>query len=87
MDKELVNLKLAVTRFSKAMFNKLERKYVDGFIGWDREENTLNILAKLNEHCEKQFSNPTDENLVDIANLSMMLWNLRDKQTTKGEGR
>lgn len=80
MDKELVNLKLAVTRFSKAMFEKLERKYVEGWTGWDKSENAFNILAKLDEHYHKQLSAPTDENLVDIANLSMMLWNLTNKE-------
>lgn len=71
---ELAKINLTIARFAKAMFEKMEKKCAEGYSGWDKRENSLNIFGGFAEHCEEQLTNPTTENLVDIANYCMMLW-------------
>jgi hypothetical protein len=69
---EIDALDACVNAFAKEMKRKLKRKYMEGFSGWDKKEYESIITQKLIEHSVK---NRGEE--IDIANLSMMLWNMR----------
>lgn len=74
-DIELKKLEHVVDNFSEEMKKKLREKYSEGFYGWDDPNNKDLIKHELKIHIEKD-----GEQYIDIANLSMMLWNLENKR-------
>lgn len=68
-DKKLYDVALA---FCGDMFNRLEDKEVEGFVGWDNTETcTKNSLKRrILEHLDK----PRKKDMVDLANLAMFLY-------------
>lgn len=71
-DIELKKLEQVVDNFSEEMKKKLRMKRYEGFHGWDKPNNKDLIKHELKKHIEKD-----GEQYIDIANLSMMLWNLQ----------
>ncbi len=70
---EIDALDKLVNSFAKEMKKKLKKKYLEGYTGWDNKEDEKLIKRKLKEHCLKKTDS---ENMVDIANLVAMLWNM-----------
>ena len=58
--------------FTDAMFHKLTDKVISGYKGWDNP----NILETLKS---KLADNINDQDWVDVANIAMFLWNLKQK--------
>lgn len=71
---ELVALTKMVDAFANAMKERLEAKLDAGKTGWDNADNALDYRLRLGQRAYSKDS--TDENLIDIANLAMMVWNL-----------
>ena len=71
--KEQIKLHDAVQNFSGAMMNKLLKKQSEGYQGWDRPECREVLEEKLLAHVKRGLEG---ENLVDIANFCMMLWQM-----------
>src|SRR5688500_8707654 len=68
---ELSALNACVDSFAHAMKEKLMRKWMrDGKAGWDDPEWRDHIRESLTRHVEKG-------DMVDVANLAMMLWNFK----------
>ena len=61
-----------MSAFTETMFNKLLKKISQGYSGWDSRtpEVIESIKAKL-------ANNINNGDCVDVANLSMMLWNIQ----------
>ena len=78
-DEEEHSLCNLIERFSHEMFVKmLRKKREEDYEGWDVESisNIDDLWESLQEHVEKG-SEP--DNLVDIANFCVFIWNLRRK--------
>ena len=98
---EIERLSHAVADFGEAMRKKLWKKYREGYTGWSDDSDPCvieNLREKLDDHVRRYFGRPVllvplcDERatdpaqLVDIANLAMMLWRLEVEGKGK-EGR
>lgn len=64
-----------IEMFSDAMYDKLIKKKNQGYNGWCEKENFQNLLTGFRSHLEKDYTN---ENLIDIAIYSMLIWNLEN---------
>jgi len=71
---DLYHLFQSVDTFAEKMKMKLADKCLDGYKGWDEEENLHGIRESLSRHLEKG-------DMVDVANFSMFLWYLDMKVT------
>lgn len=69
----------AVDTFALAMKDKLREKELEGYDGWDDPECKEGIESALYVHVARQIDG--SDQLVDIANLSMMLWHLQQGET------
>jgi hypothetical protein len=58
--------------FTKEVGQKLLKKIGEGYTGWDNPQLELIMREKLLANLEKQ-------DMVDVAALAMMLWNLHQK--------
>jgi len=69
-------LRALVNKFGKAMLDKLDKKYSEGYKGWyeDNENNIEYLENALLDHFKKPLAK---ENLVDIANFCAFLWNIK----------
>lgn len=67
-----------VDSFALAMKQKLSVKAAEGFYGWDDPLYKDIIEQKLYKHVERQRSG--GHQLIDIANLAMMLWHFEQKE-------
>lgn len=79
MEQELEKLSDLAFRFADAMREKLWKKYDEGFRGWDDDSDSsaLDELRRKLGVCILKYNNGADPSqLVDIGNLSAMLWNL-----------
>ena len=70
-------LQAAWLLFSFKCGDKLEKKEKQGWAGWNNPENEPNLKFKLLQHFEKEW---TQENLVDISNFCLFLWNLKEEE-------
>jgi len=85
----------ALRMFRKAMEAKLKQKREEGRGGWWNEDDCelSELIRLLEEHADKCFGHmePIDidhHQLVDIANLAMMIWfRVSAKKTDKALGR
>lgn len=69
---DLLCLHYALSKFTEAMWDKLEKKHKEGFRGWDSmPEEDLNKM--LVDRALKQFDRGGGEE-VDLANIAMFLW-------------
>jgi hypothetical protein len=66
---EIGLLMQTVAAFTDAMENKLIHKVADGQRGWDSQESIPHIRELLAKNLEQG-----DSQMVDVANLAMMLW-------------
>jgi hypothetical protein len=73
---EVAVLTELVNRFSDKMWHKLIRKLDQGYYGWDDPFLKKSLQESLIKHIEKGFD---AENMVDVANLAAMLWNLETR--------
>ncbi len=74
----LVEQRPAVKQFSGAMELKLLRKDYKG--GWNPDQCTEELLwTSLVAEMEEYIKSNSPEELVDIANFAMMLWNRQNK--------
>jgi adenosyl cobinamide kinase/adenosyl cobinamide phosphate guanylyltransferase len=55
--------------FLEEMQNKLIRKVAEGQRGWDQGCNLQRMREMLKQHVERG-----DNQMVDVANLAMMIW-------------
>ena len=62
-----------IEMFSDAMYDKLIKKKNQGYNGWCEQGNFNNLLIGFRSHLKKDYIN---ENLIDIAIYSMLIWNL-----------
>ena len=79
MEDKLFN---ASMEFYRACDVKLELKEKEGFTGWNNPENKKLLKGGFEEHICKAL---TQDNLVDIANYCMFLWNLIQGSKKGGE--
>jgi len=78
---DLEKLKDMLTKTAHAMFWKLERKYDEGYTGWDDPEKLKNLKSEFYEHFSmKGIGDP--DNIIDIMNLLAMI----RKQILEGRG-
>ena len=68
---EMTALDALVDAFALEMKKKLYKQYVKGYHGWDDPEMKALLETKLNEHVQRG-----EEQMVDVANLAAMLWNM-----------
>lgn len=59
----------ATAAFADAMENRLIQKMADGHRGWDNKESIPHIKELLRKNLQQG-----NDQLVDVANLAMMLW-------------
>ena len=77
---KLEDLFLCVDAFAVAMKEKLLQKHREGFYGWNEQENLKGISDSLLIHATKQHElGIMRREEVDIANLAMMMWNLKGR--------
>lgn len=69
--------KKATSKFVDLMRNRFLRKLTEGYSGWDIESNLPAIKRQLEHHIKKGYAY---QNLVDIANISMMIYFLQQKK-------
>jgi hypothetical protein len=74
-ERDLIQL---VEVFGRHQVEKLKMKMREGYTGWDSPNSVEAMEVSLQQHVDKGFVDP--ENLVDIANLAMFLWNLRGRE-------
>jgi hypothetical protein len=65
-----------VDAFAEAMKEKLNKKRGEGWTGWQENENYAGIKESLVYHATVKGIEGEE---VDIANLSMMIWNLNGR--------
>ena len=72
--KEAEQLALAqlLSSFTDAMASKVMQKVEKGYVGWDQPQIASVLEQKLTENLQKG-------DMIDVANLAMMLWNLQQK--------
>lgn len=59
--------------FVKEMGGKIFQKMEAGYFGWDDERNLTMLQQKLADNMNKN-------DMVDVAALAMMIWNLQQRQ-------
>lgn len=64
-----------VELFGLQQMGKLREKLAAGYEGWSEAENAAAMHNRLQRHVDKGFEDP--DNLIDIANMAMFLWNLQ----------
>ncbi len=82
------DLSIACNKFQIACMQKLEKKEKEGFTKWNDPNFKYDLIHKLWAHCVEYVGKYRDEeknretnkdNLVDIANFCIFLWNLEDR--------
>ena len=70
----LHKLKRAMTEFAKMMGNKMEKKAMAGFKGWDIRHRKMfeQMHADLLEHADRAPKDP--EQYIDVAIYAMFCW-------------
>lgn len=80
MNEEKQRLREALDAFVFKMENRLYEKILEGFEGWDdvawREGMENNLVTKANR--VNWYSPDFKKNLIDIANLAMFLYTLKE---------
>ncbi len=68
----------AVDMFADAMKHKLALKTLEGYMGGLEAENEAEVERRLFDHWARMTQNGGDDfQIVDVANLLMMLWHIR----------
>ena len=67
-------------KFHKVRFNKLYKKYLEGWTDWDDKKTMKDFGGGLKARI---IRNALNEDWVDVANLAMMAWNFK-KQKEEG---
>ena len=80
---EISKLDNAVDDFARAMKEKLHRKALEGFRGWDDPAMFADHRLKIMSLVDHLFTRDEPEE-IDIANLAMMLWFQRDLPAREG---
>lgn len=75
--KEIDRLNKTVDEFAEEMKARLRQKHKEGFRGWGDSYMALNLDKRLIQKATKLVREKKD--IIDIANLAMMLWNLARK--------
>ena len=70
-------LRVACYEFLNACMEKIKEKEEEGYGGWDKPELIKYLEEGLIEHTKKIL---TQDNLVDIANYCIFLWNLIEEK-------
>lgn len=70
-----IGLEALVKGAAKAMLEKLQDRYEQGYHGWDNINLMQELWDKLEEHVDRGLGK---ENMVDIMNLAAFLWNMAD---------
>lgn len=69
-----IGLDELVDAFCLAMKTRLYEKFKVGYTGWDTYD-VEDLILKMQTKAEP--INPTETDLVDVANLAAMIWNRR----------
>jgi len=69
-----IGLDELVDEFCVAMKTRLYEKFKAGYTGWDTDD-VEDLILKMQTKAEP--INPTETDLVDVANLAAMIWNRR----------
>ena len=77
-DHEKLDLLIAADKFKTAMLKKLWIKQNQGYSGWNEKSMRGIIGKKIQEHIKKGFKD--QDNIIDTANLLMMLWHQRNSE-------
>ena len=64
----------ATMKFNLACLNKLEEKERKGWVGWDNPEWKDEFKSEIENHVKRDL---TQDDLIDISNYCMFLWNLQ----------
>ena len=87
--RESEDLSRLVADFAEAMRQKLWRKLREGYRGWDddsdREHVVENLRTNLKDHVRRYEAGEPGQ-IVDIANLTAMLWRFEVKGAKVVEG-
>ena len=70
-------------RFTKAMKVRLVEMMLKGYRGWDNPARLLDFKKTLLEYAQENYYQ-TKRNEDDVANLSLIIWNLWEKEKRKG---
>jgi len=73
IEQEKEKLKVVVYKFTAELHKKLFKKIEEGYEGWNEIKNKEMIKSTLIDKLKKGL---TGDNLVDIANYCMFLWNI-----------
>lgn len=69
---ELDSIDKALEAFARSMREKMHIKAAKGWRGWNDPNNKVLIRNLLQEHVMKDIR--TAKQMVDVANLAMMVW-------------
>ena len=74
---ELKAIDLLCQEFAKKMKEKLYKKYNEGAQNWEKPSEIPFMYDALDKNVthDSAWSGISSQNLVDIANLAMLLWN------------
>ena len=70
-------LLMLIGKFTTMMTLKINKKTIQGYHGWDLSINKATMLKKLRRNLKQ-------EDYVDVANLAMFLWNLKEQERKNG---
>lgn len=69
-------LNTLVDAFAAEMKAKLLQKMREGYRGWDDHGLSTKLGLGLRNHAQRAIVEEDPEQLVDVANLAAMLWNM-----------
>lgn len=76
---DVMKLFCCVDAFAAAMKTKLLQKAEEGYKGWDTYGDWHNIEVSLMKHIDMMVKYSQANEEIDIANLVMMIWNLKGR--------
>lgn len=69
---ELAQIDKALDAFSRSMREKMHSKAIKGWRGWNNPDEKIYLRNTLQEHVSKDIR--TAKQMVDVANIAMMIW-------------
>ncbi len=77
---ELIDIDKAVENFSVKMIYRMRTKMLEGFTGWATEGDVSSVSILSRMLSKALLLNPSDKDLIDIANFAMMLYHRRRQE-------
>lgn len=71
---ELIDIDHAIESFSVKMIYRMRTKMLQGYTGWATEGDVSSVSLLSRMLSKASLLNPSDKDLIDIANFAMMLY-------------